>query len=214
MIPMHTPNTPSMPIQQKGYTIVELGIALTIIAVLIVAGLAGVTTVLNNSKANAQIEESGIVLAKLQSLLTSTNASGINTAGAVGAGFFPSSRVSGTGTSATVTSKFNGSEFVASNTAALTSTEGVVAAAGVGAIYTITAVPKAVCANIATSLATLANAAWIYNATPTESAAGASTNLTATTSQIKTPGGQIQGARVGTQCNLADTVNLAFFLRP
>ena len=35
--------------KQGGYTIIELGIALTIIAVLIVAGLTGVTTVLNNS---------------------------------------------------------------------------------------------------------------------------------------------------------------------
>ena len=208
---MHTPNTPSMPIQQKGYTIVELGIALTIIAVLIVAGLAGVTTVLNNSKANGQIEESGIVLAKLQSLLTSTNASGINTAGAVGAGFFPASRVSGN----TVTSKFGGSEFVGTNTVALTSAEGVSAVAGVGAIYTITAVPKAVCANIATSLATLANSAWIYNATQTEANHASTTSIfTSTTSQVKAPGAQVLGARVGTQCNLADSVSMAFFLRP
>ena len=56
--------------RQGGYTIIELGIALTIIAVLIVAGLAGVTRVLNSSKANSQIEDSGIVLAKLQSALT------------------------------------------------------------------------------------------------------------------------------------------------
>jgi type II secretory pathway pseudopilin PulG len=211
MISMHTPNTPSMPIQQKGYTIVELGIALTIIAVLIVAGLAGVTTVLNNSKANGQIEESGIVLAKLQSLLTSTNASGINTAGAVGAGFFPASRVSGS----TVTSKFGGSEFVGTNTVALTSAEGVSAVAGLGAIYTITAVPKAVCANIATSLATLANSAWIYSATQTEANhASTTSNFTSGTSQVKAPGAQVQGARVGTQCNLADSVSLAFFLRP
>ena len=142
--------------KQGGYTIIELGIALTIIAVLIVAGLTGVTTVLNNSKANSQIEESGIVLAKLQSTLTSTNSSGMTTAVAVGYSYFPTSRVSGT----SVTSKFNGSEFVRSNSAELTSTShGVVAAIGGGAIYTITGVPKAVCANIASSLATLANAA-------------------------------------------------------
>jgi type II secretory pathway pseudopilin PulG len=220
MISMHTPNTPSMPIQQKGYTIVELGIALTIIAVLIVAGLAGVTTVLNNSKANGQIEESGIVLAKLQSLLTSTNASGINTAGAVGAGFFPASRGAGffpasRVTGNTVTSKFGGSEFVGTNTVALTSTEGVSAVAGVGAIYTITAVPKAVCANIATSLATLANSAWIYSATQTEANhASTTSNFTSGTSQVKAPGAQVLGARVGTQCNLADSVSMAFFLRP
>ena len=197
--------------RQGGYTIIELGIALTIIAVLIVAGLAGVTTVLNNSKANGQIEESGIVLAKLQSTLTSTNSSGMTTAVAVGYSYFPTSRVSGT----TVTSKFNGSEFVRSNSAALTAGEGVVAATGGGAIYTITGVPKAVCANIASSLATLANSAWIYSGTSvSESTSTALANLTATTSQIKAPGAQVLAARVGTQCNLADTVNLAFFLRP
>jgi prepilin-type N-terminal cleavage/methylation domain-containing protein len=210
---MQNPSLPHPETKQKGYTIIELGIALAIIAVLIVAGLAGVTTVLNNSKSNGQIEESGIVLAKLQSLLTSTSASGINTAGAVGAGFFPAARVSGTGTAATVANKFGGSEFVRSNLD-LASTTGVTAGPGVGAIYTITGVPKAVCANIATSLATLANSAWIYNATPDESSANAATNLTSSTSQIKAPGGQVQGARVGTQCNLADTVSLAFFLRP
>ena len=207
---MQNPSLPNPETNQKGYTIIELGIALTIIAVLIVAGLTGVTTVLNNSKANAQIEESGIVLAKLQSTLTSTNSSGMTTTVAVGSSYFPTSRVVGN----TVTSKFNGSEFVRSNSTALTATEGVVAAIGGGAIYTITGVPRAVCANIASSLATLANAAWIYNATPTESTADAATNLSSTTTQIKAPGAQVQGARVGTQCNLADTVSLAFFLRP
>jgi prepilin-type N-terminal cleavage/methylation domain-containing protein len=213
---MQNPNLPHPETKQKGYTIIELGIALAIIAVLIVAGLAGVTTVLNNSKSNAQIEESGIVLAKLQSLLTSTSASGINTAGAVGAGFFPAARVTGTGTAATVANKFGGSEFVGSNSAALVgTTEGVVAAANVGAIYTIMSVPKAVCANIATSLATLANSAWIHTTAKDEGTAGAAAGFT-TASQIKAPGGQVQGAKVGTQCNsgTTDTVNLAFFLRP
>jgi len=209
---MQNPSLPNPETNQKGYTIIELGIALTIIAVLIVAGLAGVTTVLNNSKANAQIEESGIVLAKLQSTLTSTNASGLTTAVAVGYSYFPTSRVSGS----TVTNKFTGSEFVASNANALTSTEGVVAAIGGGAIYTITGVPRAVCANIATSLATLANSAWVYSSSSavTETNSTALANLTSTTSQIKAPGAQVQAARVGTQCNLADTVSLAFFLRP
>ena len=201
--------------KQGGYTIIELGIALTIIAVLIVAGLAGVTAVLNNSKANSQIEESGVVLAKLQSMLTSTSVSGMTTAGAVGAGYFPASRVSGSGSTTAVASRFTGSEFVASNSAALTTgTNGVAALANVGAIYTITGVPKAVCANIASSLATLANAAWIHTTATAEGTAGAVGGFTASTSQIKAPGGQVLGAKVGTQCNAADTVNLAFFLRP
>jgi prepilin-type N-terminal cleavage/methylation domain-containing protein len=215
---MQNPSLPHPETKQKGYTIIELGIALAIVAVLIVAGLAGVTTVLNNSKSNGQIEESGIVLAKLQSLLTSTSASGINTAGAVGAGFFPAARVSGTTTNATVANKFGGSEFVGSN-ADLAASTGVTAGPGVGAIYTITSVPKAVCANIATSLATLANSAWIYSTTTAVTEAtsiSGTSNFTSGTSQIKAPGAQVQGARVGTQCNsgTTDTVNLAFFLRP
>ena len=199
--------------KQGGYTIIELGIALTIIAVLIVAGLAGVNTVLTNSKANGQIEESGIVLAKLQSTLTSSSVSGMTTAAAVGSGYFPASRVVGS----TVTSRFNGSEFVASNSVALTSTEGVVAAINGGAIYTITGVLKAVCANLASSLATLANAAWVYSSSSAVTEANhtsTTSNFTSGTSQVKAPGAQVLGARVGTQCNLADTVNLAFFLRP
>ena len=196
--------------KQGGYTIIELGIALTIIAVLIVAGLAGVTTVLNSSKANAQIEDSGIVLAKLQSTLTSSNVSGMTTAAAVGSAFFPTSRVLNN----VVTNKFGGGEFIASNAAALTATEGVVVGANVGAIYTITGVPTAVCADIASSLANLSNSAWIHTTPKDETSAGASAGLVAATSQIKAPGGVVNAVRIGTQCNSAATVNLAFFIRP
>ena len=196
--------------RQGGYTIIELGIALTIIAVLIVAGLAGVTRVLNSSKANAQIEDSGIVLAKLQSTLTSSNVSGMTTAAAVGSSYFPTARVINN----VVTNKFGGGEFIASNTAALTATEGVVVGVSVGAIYTITGVPRAVCADIASSLANLSNAAWIHTTAKAEGTAGASEGLVANTSQIKAPGGVVNAVRVGTQCNSGDPVNLAFFLRP
>ena len=195
--------------RQGGYTIIELSIALTIIAVLIVAGLAGVTRVLNSSKANAQIEDSGIVLAKLQSALTSSNVSGMTTAAAVGSSFFPTSRVNGT----VVTNKFGGGEFLASN-ADLAAGTGVVAGPNVGAIYTITGVPRAVCADIASSLANLSNAAWIHTTAKAEGTAGASEGLVANTSQIKAPGGVVNAVRVGTQCNSGDPVNLAFFLRP
>ena len=196
--------------RQGGYTIIELSIALTIIAVLIVAGLAGVSTVLNSSKANAQIEDSGIVLAKLQSTLTSSNVSGMTTAAAVGSAFFPTSRVLNN----VVTNKFGGNEFIASNAAALTATEGVVVGANVGALYTITGVPRAVCADIASSLANLANSAWIHTTAKAEGTAGLSAGLAADTSQIKAPGGVVNAVRVGTQCNSGDPVNLAFFLRP
>jgi len=208
---MQNPNLPHPETKQKGYTIIELGIALAIIAVLIVAGLAGVTTVLNSSKANAQIEDSGIVLAKLQSILTSTNTSGMTTAAAIGSSLFPASRVSGT----TVANKFGGSEFVASNSAALTSSSnGVDLAVNVGAIYVMTSVPKAACADIANSLASLANAAWVHAAAvSSDTDAGSSTNLT-TANMVKKPGGTVDGTAVGTRCNATTTPTLAFLMRP
>jgi hypothetical protein len=114
-----------------------------------------------------------------------------------------------------VTSKFAGNEFIGSNSGDMTvATHGVAALTNVGAIYTITGVPRAVCADIASSLANLSNAAWIHTTATTEGTAGAVGGFTAGTSQIKAPGGTVNAVRVGTQCNLAETVNLAFFLRP
>jgi prepilin-type N-terminal cleavage/methylation domain-containing protein len=199
----------NMPIQQKGYTIVELAIAVTIIGVLIVAGLSGVSSLLVSSKANTQIEESGRALAKLQAILTSTAVSGLTTASANGMGLFPPSRVVN---NVVTTAMGGGNEFVRSNAATI---DGVVLDVGAGAIYTLTNIPKAVCADIATSLASLSSAAWVYSPTqiPTENLAGASTNLV-TANLIKTPGASVQGASVGTQCGLADFVSMSFLLRP
>ncbi len=208
---MRTPNPPSMPIRQKGYTIVELAIALTIIGVLIVAGLTGVNSLLISSKANSQIEDSGRAMAKLQAILTSTAVSGLTTASANGMGLFPANRVAA---NVVTTAMGGGNEFVRSNAAALTTaSHGIALEANTGAVYTLTNIPKAACTDIASSLASISNAAYVYSATPTEGTSGDNTNLT-TGNNIKLPGGSVQGAAVGTQCNLANTVSMSFVLRP
>ena len=202
--------------KQGGYTIIELGIALTIIAVLIVAGLSGVNSLLLSSKANTQIEESGRALAKLQAILTSTQVSGVTTASANGMGLFPTSRITGTGATTKVTTVMGGGEeFVRSNSgAALTNdTNRIDLALNTGAVYTLTGIPKAVCADLASSLASISAAAYVYTATPAEDASGANTNLT-TGNNIKAAGGNVQGTAIGTQCNAANTVNMSFVLRP
>ena len=191
---------------QGGYTIVELSIALTVIAILIVAGLAGVNSLLLSSKANSQIEDSGRALAKLQAILTSTAVSGLNTAGATGMGLFPSSRVSSAGA---VTNVLGGREFVASNTVAIT--EGTLAIQG-AVIYSLTSIPKAVCSDIASSLAAISNSAYI--ATSISGPSDITTVPTTTGTLIKSPGGVPQGAVIGTACNSADTVGMSFVLRP
>ena len=202
--------------KQGGYTIVELSIALTIIAILIVAGLTGVNSLLLSSKANSQIEDSGRALAKLQAILTSTQVAGVTTASANGMGLFPTSRITGTGATTKVTTVMGaGEEFVRSNSgAALTgTTNGIDLALNTGAVYTLTGIPKAVCADIASSLASISAAAYVYTATVNEDASGANTNLTVANS-IKAAGGNVQGVAIGTQCNAANTVNMSFVLRP
>ena len=197
---------------QGGYTIVELSIALTIIAILIVAGLAGVNSLLLSSKANSQIEDSGRALAKLQAILTSTQVSGITTASANGMGLFPASRVAA---NVVTTSMGGGNEFVRSNSgSALTdATNGIALALNTGAVYTLTNIPRGVCTDIASALASISTAAYVYNATPNEGNAGDNTNLTLA-NQIKAPGGNVLGAAMGTQCNSAALVGMSFILRP
>ena len=202
--------------KQGGYTIVELSIALTVIAILIVAGLTGVNSLLLSSKANTQIEESGRALAKLQAILTSTQVSGVTTASANGMGLFPTSRITGTGATTKVTTVMGGGdEFVRSNSgAALTvALNGIDLALNTGAVYTLTGIPKAVCADLASSLASISAAAYVYTATVAEDASGANSNLTVA-NNIKAAGGNVLGAAIGTQCNAANTVSMSFVLRP
>jgi prepilin-type N-terminal cleavage/methylation domain-containing protein len=65
--------------KQGGYTLVELAIAVAILAVLIVAGLSGVQGILNSSKVNEQIKTVSKMSSKVNSLFSSTTTSGIST---------------------------------------------------------------------------------------------------------------------------------------
>jgi prepilin-type N-terminal cleavage/methylation domain-containing protein len=198
--------------RQGGYTIIELSIVLAIIGVLIVGGLLAVNSLLLSSKANKQIEDSGRAMGKLQAMLSSTTVSGLTTSGAIGMGLFPSTRVSD-GTVKAVVGV--GNEFVRSNSGtALTSTDnGIDLSLDTGAVYTLTGIPKAVCADIASSLANMSAAAYVYSSTPVESDAGKSTHLTKANA-IKEAGGSVKGASAGTQCNAAETLSMSFVMRP
>ena len=105
--------------RQGGYTIVELGIALTIVAVLIISGLVGVNAVLASTKANDQISASGQTIARLQNIVsTSADLTGLDTQRAIGLSVFPRNRVNAARTA--VNGVFSGgSEFIATNAAAI-----------------------------------------------------------------------------------------------
>ena len=192
--------------KQGGYTIVELSIALTIIAILIVSGIVGITSVLRSNKANTQLEDSGRTLTRLQAYVSTTASTlGLNTAGGVGLGLFPSTRVFPTnqvfnafGTSGTA------SEFVSTNNE--NTNHGVTL--NTGAIYTLTAIPTQVCADIAVGLANLADSIWVSN------------GITAPASEVtaghvvKSPGAALNLANLGAQCASGTTVGMSFVVRP
>ncbi len=190
--------------QQGGYTIVELSIALTIIAILIVSGLVAVNSVLTSGKANSQIEDAGRGLAKLQSFVT-VGTSSITTSGAIGMGLFPSGRVSGT----TITNQFGGREFVEANASTL---DGVDAAKG--AIYSLTNIPKQICTDIAASLAPLAYSVWVSTAISGTATATFNTPPTTALDKVKTSGAAVDAAAIGRQCNGADAVGMSFLVKP
>jgi prepilin-type N-terminal cleavage/methylation domain-containing protein len=192
--------------KQGGYTIVELSIALTIIAILIVSGIVGITSVLRSNKANTQLEASGLTLTRLQAYVSTTASTiGLNTAGGIGLGLFPSTRVSGSSVFNAFGTTGTSSEFVNANSIASTDHNVPV---NTGAIYTLTAIPTQVCADIAVGLANLADSIWISS-----TISGVATTVTAG-HVVKAPGAALNLANLGTQCSGGATVGMSFVVRP
>ena len=66
--------------KQGGYTLVELAIAVAILAVLIVAGLTGVQSILTSGKVNDQIKTVAKLGAKVSANYSSLTTSGVTLA--------------------------------------------------------------------------------------------------------------------------------------
>ena len=197
----------NIPAQQKGYTLVELAIAVAILAVLIVAGLTGVQGILTSGKINEQIKVSAKLSSKLSANYRSLSTSGVTMATVANLGGWDSSKVSGTGTSTSVRSEFNSSEFIASN-AALSGM-----AANAGFIYTIAGVPKDACPDLANGIGSLAFGIAVQTAAATPVAV--STYPTVTDNQIKTPGStSMDPATVAKGCSQFTTSDFIIAIKP
>ena len=200
---MHTPNTPPMPIQQKGYTLVELAIAVAILAVLIVAGLTGVQGILTSGKVNDQIKTVAKLGSKISANFGSLSTSGITLSTVANLGGWDTSKVSGTGTATAVRSAFNGGEFIISNTTAIS---GIAANSGV--IYTIGSVPREACPDLANGIGALAHGIAVKTATAT-------TAETTTTKFLKTPGtSNIDPATLASGCAINANADFIIALKP
>ena len=199
--------------RQGGYTIIELGIALTIVAVLIISGLAGVTAVLDSTRANDQIASAGRTIAKLQNVVsTSATLAGMTTERAIGLNFFPNNRVNA-GRTRVIGVFSGGSEEVATNTLAI-GTLGANIPPNRAGLYVIHNIPRAVCTDVALALAPLADSAWVI-ATPGNQE-DAIVAAPAVANNIRTNGAAVQPVAVSTQCNVANQLlsSLVLLIRP
>ena len=190
---MKSKESENMLAQQKGYTLVELAIAIAILSVLVVAGLTGVQSILTSGKVNDQIKATSKLASKVA--LVSTGASGNisaldSTKEWADLGAWEASRVSSTGD---VTSAFGTSELAVANSTAISGM-----AINSGVFNTVKGVPKAACPDYANGISNIAYA--IHIGAADTSFTGASFVSTS----AKPPGSALSLSNLSSQCSGTD----------
>ena len=193
---------------QRGYSLVEISIALAIIAVIVVGGLMGTRQVLLSNSVNGQVKDSATAISKIQrQYAKQPNTAGASTAVLAPLGIWPAERAVLVGTNWNIRGVINGStEHVFTNDAAI----GSVPVNG-GFIYTLRQIPVEACAELVTALDSMAYA--IY-AGPTTAAP--TTGVTPTTREIKAAeASQINVTNLADGCkpNTVNAVDVSVVIR-
>ncbi|MEJ2802740.1 prepilin-type N-terminal cleavage/methylation domain-containing protein [Comamonadaceae bacterium PP-2] len=193
---------------QRGYSLIELSIAMAILSVVIVGSLVGVQRILANNRANHVLQDIPRINASLVAATANSGvAAGISTTQAANLGVFPANIVvRGAANAVTnVRNPFGGNYFIAGNGAAVGS-----APVGTGVFIQVSSVPAAMCATIVNGMAPLASGIWV-TAAPTATAGPiGSTTVTAiatpaadgdaTTVKDSVAGATVNLGRLATQC--------------
>lgn len=173
---------------QKGYSIIELSIALAIISIILVTSLAGVQRVLRSNNVNNDVKNINLAVASLTSLsATQTSTLGITMANLVGLKVFDGFTVDVA--NSTVKNAFGGQIVVAPNTVAVGGY-----AISSGFILYSTNIPSEACPDYINSIATLSP-----NITTTNIAAPAVAGAVLGTA-VKTDGGPYTLATLSAAC--------------
>lgn len=190
---------------QAGYSLVELSVALAIIAVILIGALMGTRQVMLSNSLNNQVRDSAALISKVQRHYTKQSNTASATTHVLGRlGVWPAERATVTATATTVRGVFNGSsEFIFSNSAAM----GSLPANG-GFIYTLRNVPNEACGDLISAFDSLAFAIYAGPspaAAPTDGSTPTTTNVKAADStavdmalqaQACVPGGSSNGVDV------------------
>lgn len=135
--------------QQKGYSIIELSIALAIISIILVTALAGVQRILRSNSVNEDLKNLSLMASKTAVILTNVaSTANIAQADLVNLRVFEGFRVAGNN----VTNAFGGAITVVPNSVAL----GTVPANGGLMVYS-SRIPPEVCSDYITGLSPIAS---------------------------------------------------------
>ena len=136
--------------KQKGYSIIELSIALAIISIILVGSLAGVQRVLRSNNLNNELKSAQLGMANLTTLLATTNStSGISSAGAITLKLFDGLQVDATNN--LYKNNFGGFIYAESNAVGIGADN-----ANSGFIYSSTNIPPDICSDYLNGLASIA----------------------------------------------------------
>ncbi len=194
---------------QRGYSLIELSIAMAILSVVIVGSLVGVQRILANNNANNVLQSiPKFNAALIAGLSNSRGSTAVTTVLANQLGAFPKTIVSGTAAVPVISNAFGGVYTISGNKV-------IVGASPVGSGYFvhITNVPASVCPTLVNGLSTLTNGIWVSDATglPTP-AVDVSTFDTPTAGNVQPVNGVVDVAKMGTQCSAGDGRTLVAFI--
>lgn len=184
-------------VSQKGYSIIELSIALAIISIILVGSLAGVQRVLRSNNLNNELKSAQLGMANLTTFLATTNStSGLTSAGAVTLKLFDGLQIDTN--NSLYKNNFGGFIYTESNKDAIGAN-----LANSGFIYATTNIPQEICSDYLSGLASVStqlaagNTYFVNNGTLTAANQG---KMAATV--VKDVGGSINLAQLATACTV------------
>ena len=192
---------PSMARSQRGYSLVELSIALAILSVVIIGALVGVQRILDNNRANNVLRQIPMTNASMIAATTSTGGTfnGVNSSVIGALGSFPDGALTGAGLARVAGNPFGGSYF---GTAMGASIGGI--AVDNGYFIVVTGIPNSMCSTIANGVASLARGVWVIDTaiplTQAQSQAQATITPGATVVKLPALGSVINLANLATGC--------------
>lgn len=193
--------------KQAGYSLVELSVALAIVAVILVGGLTGTRQILMTNNVNNQLKDSALVISKVtRQFQNSLSTSGATNANLVPLSIWPSDRyTAAAGASSVKGVMSNTNEYIFPNKAQIGDL-----APNTGFMYTFTNVPSAACADMITGLDNMAYAIYAgkAGAAPTDGANPSTTLVKVSNSS------RFDASALATGCNSVNaTVDITAVIR-